>query len=86
MSRWWPWLLAFLVWNAVFDLSVRQAARRFTADQVARWDDGREPLLVRDSLRPAVSAAAMRASGVAAVVLGASFAWRSRRGALASHR
>lgn len=86
MSRWWPWLLAFVVWNATFDLSVRQAAHQFTADQVARWDAGETPVLIRDALNPAVDRAALRATGLAVVVLAVAAGWRRRRGALVSHR
>jgi hypothetical protein len=85
MMRWAPWLLAFVAWNASFDLHVRRAAEDFTITQVLRSETGREPALVRDALTPRVAGAARRATALAGTVLLAGLAWQWRR-ARASHR
>jgi hypothetical protein len=85
MTRWAPWLLAFIVWNAAFDLQVRRAADAFTAAQVERWQRQEPPVLVRDVFTPQVRAAALRASAAAGVVLVLGLAW-ARRSARPAYR
>jgi hypothetical protein len=78
MTRWAPWLLAFLVWNGAFDLQVKRAATAFTEAQLQRWRQQAAPQLIRDAFAPQVRAAAYRASAAAAVVLGLGLAWNRR--------
>lgn len=85
MTRWGPWLLAFLVWNATFDLQVRRAGEAFTAAQVERWQRQDPPELIRDALTPRVQAAALRSSAAAALVLALGLAG-ARRAARPAYR
>jgi hypothetical protein len=85
MTRWAPWLFAFIVWNGAFDLQVRHAAAAFTSAQVVRWQEQQPPELIRDALTPQVRAAAIRASAAAALVLAVSLA-RARRAARSAYR
>jgi hypothetical protein len=78
MRRWLPWVAAFVLWNGVFDLQVRSAGEAFTATQVARWQAGDTPALIRDELAPRVRAAAWRSTAAAGVVLLLGLAIRTR--------
>jgi hypothetical protein len=69
MRRWLPWLAAFVFWNGAFDLQVRSAGEAFTANQVARWQAGDAPALIRDEFAPRVRAAALRSTAAAGVLL-----------------
>ncbi|HVG86236.1 MAG TPA: hypothetical protein VM820_17045 [Vicinamibacterales bacterium] len=75
MTRWAPWLLAFIVWNGAFDFQVRRAGEAFTTSQVDRWRQQAPPLLIRDAFTPNVHRAGLRASAAAAVVLLLGLAW-----------
>ena len=86
MTRWAPWLLAFVVWNGAFDLQVRRAGESFTSAQIDRWKRQAPPELIRDALTPMVREAAVRASAAAAVVLALGLAWTRRRAARPAHR
>lgn len=85
MTRWAPWLIAFIVWNGAFDLQVRRAGEAFTAAQVERWQRQEPPELIRDVFTPQVQAAALRASAAAGVVLALGLAW-ARRAARPAYR
>jgi hypothetical protein len=85
MTRWAPWLLAFIVWNGAFDLQVRWAGRAFTASQMERWRQQAPPELIRDAFTPRVRRAAFRATAAGGLVLLIGLAW-TRRGARAAHR
>jgi hypothetical protein len=78
MTRWAPWLLAFIVWNGAFDLQVKRAGDAFTDAQTRRWQAGQPPELIRDSFTPRVHAAAWRATLASGTVLLAALAWRRR--------
>jgi hypothetical protein len=85
MTRWAPWLLAFIVWNGAFDLQVRRAGEAFTSAQLGRWRQQQPPALLRDAFTPGVRVSALRATAAAGVVLLAGLAW-ARHAARASHR
>ena len=86
MTRWAPWLLAFVVWNGAFDLQVRRAGESFTSAQIDRWRRQAPPELIRDAFTPMVREAAIRASAAAGVVLALGLAWTRRRAARPAHR
>lgn len=86
MTRWAPWLVAFVVWNGAFDLQVRRAGEAFTLAQVERWSRQEPPELIRDALTPRVRDAAVGASVAAAVVLALGLTWARRRAARSAHR
>jgi hypothetical protein len=86
MTRWAPWLLAFVVWNGAFDLQVRRAGEAFTSAQVDRWRQQEPPQLIRDTFTPRVRDAAIRASAAAAVVLALGLVWARRLAARPGHR
>jgi hypothetical protein len=85
MTRWAPWLLAFIVWNGAFDLQVRWAGRAFTASQMERWRHQAPPELIRDAFAPRVRQAALRATAAAGLVLLIGLV-RTSRAARAAHR
>ena len=85
MTRWAPWLLAFIVWNGAFDFQVRRAGEAFTTSQVDRWRQQAPPLLIRDAFTPNVLRAGLRASAAAAVVLLLGLAW-THQAARPAHR
>jgi hypothetical protein len=85
MTRWAPWLIAFIVWNGAFDLQVRWAGEAFTSAQVERWQRQEPPELIRDAFTPQVRAAAIRASVAAGVVLVLGLSW-ARRAARPAYR
>ena len=86
MTRWAPWLLAFVVWNGAFDLQVRRAGEAFTTAQIERWRRQAPPELIRDAFTPMVREAAVRASAGAAVVLAAGPGLDPARAARPAHR
>jgi hypothetical protein len=78
MTRWAPWLLAFVVWNGAFDLQVRLAGRAFTSAQMERWREQARPELIRDAFAPRVRRAALLATAASAAVLLVGMTWTRR--------
>jgi hypothetical protein len=74
MRAWIPWLAAFIVWNLTFDYQLRRAGDAFVAEQLSAWARQQPPSLIRDAFTPRVRQAALRSTGIAAVVLAAGVA------------
>jgi hypothetical protein len=83
MTRWTPWLLALIVWNAAFDLQVRRAANESTSAHLVEWAIGHPAARLDETLTPRVGEAARWSSAVAGVVLALALVWR-RRGSVPS--
>jgi hypothetical protein len=85
MRRWFPWLLAFVVWNGTFDLQLKWAGRAFTSAQMERWRQQAPPELIRDAFAPRVHRAALVSSAASLAALAVGLAW-TRRSRPASHQ
>ncbi len=69
------WLvLAFVVWNVVFDRMIVLAGRRYSHDAAVFYRTTGRYLLINDVMRPAVAHATRVASAVAAVIVAVSMA------------
>ena len=63
-------VLAFLVWNVVFDRMLVVAGRRYSHAAAVAARRGESFLRIDDWMRPAINRAAVVASGTAAIVGG----------------
>lgn len=64
------WLvLAFLVWNVVFDRMIVLAGRRYSHDAAVLYRTTGHYLLINDVMRPAVAHASRVATAVAAAIV-----------------
>lgn len=79
MTRWMPWLVTLVIWNAAFDLQVRRAADEATSDHLVRWATGQPAAQLGLTLTPRVRTAAVTSSAVAAVALTVTLVLRRRR-------
>jgi len=64
-------VFGFVTWNVVFDRQVAVAGAAFTREQTLNRQQGRPLQTIDDAFRPAVRAAAWRASAWAGAVLAA---------------
>jgi hypothetical protein len=67
---WWG-IFAFVTWNVVFDRAVAVAGSEFAREQILRQQQGQAVRSIDEAFSPRVRAAAMTASGWAALVIGA---------------
>lgn len=67
------WLvLAFLVWNVIFDRMIVLAGRRYSHDAAVLYRTTGRYLLINDVMRPAVAQATRVATAVAAAIVAVS--------------
>jgi hypothetical protein len=67
-------ILAFVVWNVVFDRRVYEASVHFTQQQVETFQIGQPVASIEAAFRPQVRRAALEASAWGGSVLAAGFA------------
>jgi len=67
---WWA-VFALVTWNVVFDRQVAVVGSEFARDQILRYQQGQPTSRIEDAFTPRVAAAALVASGWAALVAAA---------------